>query len=48
MDLEHEERLSRVEERVKSNAKRWEGIADKTVWAVLAAVIAFLLGRIGL
>ncbi len=29
-------------------AKRWESIVDKTVWAVLAAVIAFLLGRIGL
>lgn len=29
-------------------AKRWEAIVDKIVWAVLAAVIAFLLGRIGL
>lgn len=97
MDLEHEERLSRVEERAKSNTKRldamekrqddldelvasvsilatkqdcmesdvkeikadvkslagkpgkrWESIADKAVWAVLAAVIAFVLGRIGL
>ncbi len=28
--------------------RRWEAIADKAVWAVLAAVIAFLLGRIGL
>lgn len=28
--------------------KRWDGIVDKAVWAVLAAVIAFLLGRIGL
>lgn len=97
MDLEHEERLSKVEERSKSNShrldevekrqgnldelvssvsvlatkqehvesdvkeikadvktltdkpgKRWDAIADKVVWAVLAAVIAFLLGRIGL
>lgn len=97
MDLEHEERLSRVEERAKSNTKRldavearqddldkltssvaalatkqedmdgdvkeikadvkalnakpgkrWESIVDKAVWAVLAAVIAFLLARIGL
>lgn len=97
MDLEHEERLSKVEERAKSNTKRldeveerqnnldelvasvrvlatreervekdvteiksdvksikekpgkrWEAMADKIVWAVLAAVIAFLLGRIGL
>lgn len=28
--------------------KRWESIVDKAVWAVLAAVIAFLLGRLGL
>ena len=28
--------------------KRWEAIADKAIWAVLAAVIALLLGRIGL
>ena len=28
--------------------KRWESIVDKTIWAVTAAVIAFLLGRIGL
>ena len=29
-------------------AKRWESIVDKAVWAVLAAMIAFLLGRVGL
>ena len=28
--------------------KRWDAIVDKAVWAVLAAVIAFLLGRVGL
>jgi len=28
--------------------KRWESIVDKVIWAVLAAVIAFMLGRIGL
>ena len=28
--------------------KRWDAIVDKVIWAVLAAVIAFLLGRIGL
>lgn len=27
--------------------KRWESIVDKAVWAVCAAVIAFLLGRVG-
>lgn len=97
MDLDHERRLTEVEQRAKSNTKRldeleqrqddldelvssvaalatkqecmegdvkeikadvksltakpgkrWEAIADKAVWAVLAAVITFLLGRIGL
>ena len=28
--------------------KRWDAIVDKAIWAVLAAVIAFLLARIGL
>ena len=28
--------------------KRWDSIKDKAIWAVLAAVIACLLGRIGL
>ena len=28
-------------------AKRWEAIAEKAVWAVCAAVIAFLLAKIG-
>lgn len=29
-------------------AKRWDAIVDKAIWAVLAAVIAFILARIGL
>ena len=28
--------------------KRWDGIVDKVIWAVLAAVIAFILGKVGL
>lgn len=28
--------------------KRWDGLVEKAIWAVLAAVIAFLLARIGL
>ena len=28
--------------------KRWDAIVDKVIWAVLAAFIAFLLGRAGL
>lgn len=29
-------------------AKRWDGLVDKAVWAVAAAVIAFILARVGL
>ena len=29
-------------------AKQWESLVGKAVWAVCAAVIAFLLGRVGL
>lgn len=28
--------------------KRWEGIIEKTIWAVCAAIITFLLAKIGL
>ena len=28
--------------------RRWESLVEKAVWAVCAAVIAFLLGRVGL
>lgn len=28
--------------------KRWDSLVEKAVWAVCAAVIAFLLGRVGL
>lgn len=28
--------------------KKWDGFWDKVLWAVVAAVIAFLLGRVGL
>ena len=28
--------------------KRWDDLVDKAIWAVLAAVIAFVLARIGL
>ena len=33
---------------VDKPAKRWEGLVEKALWAVAAAVIAFLLGRVGL
>lgn len=28
--------------------KRWNDMVDKVIWAVLAAIIAFFLGRVGL
>ena len=28
--------------------KRWDAIVDKAIWAVLAAVIAFILAKVGL
>lgn len=54
-----EERLNQIREdtvEIKNSvraledkpAKRWEGLVEKSLWAVCAAVIAFLLGRVGL
>ena len=37
-----------VEEMKEKPGKRWDAIVDKIIWAFLAAVIAFLRGRIGL
>ena len=39
---------SKVDELEEKPGKRWDGIVDKAVWAILAAMIAFLLGRVGL
>lgn len=39
---------SKVDSLEAKPAKRWENTVDKAVWAVLASVIAFLLGRVGL
>lgn len=54
-----EERMSQIKEdteEIKESVrelkdkpgKRWDGIVDKAIWAVAAAVIAFLLARVGL
>ena len=54
-----DERLKSMEKDIKNSVewqesqqsapkKRWDAIVDKSVWAVLAAVIAFILARIGL
>lgn len=37
----------KVDKLEEKPAKRWDSIVDKVVWAVLAAVIAFALGRLG-
>lgn len=37
-----------VKELTGKSGKRWDSLTDKAVWAIVAAVIAFLLGRIGL
>jgi chromosome segregation ATPase len=51
-----EERVEKDVKEIKADVKtlaekpgkRWDAIVDKVVWAVLAAVVAFLLGRMGL
>lgn len=48
METDVKEIKADVKSMTEKPGKRWEGIVDKVVWAVLAAVIAFLLGRIGL
>ena len=43
-----EEIKASVQELKDKPGKRWESIVEKAIWAVAAAVIAFLLGRVGL
>ena len=40
--------LGKLEELEAKPGRRWESLAEKAVWAVCAAVIAFLLGGMGL
>lgn len=37
-----------LEELKEKPAKRWEGLVDKIVWAIAAALIGFALAQIGL
>ena len=39
---------AKVEALEAKPGKRWDGLVEKAIWAVAAAVIAFLLGRVGL
>lgn len=40
--------LAQQEACVMKPGKRWDSIVDKAIWAVLAAVIAFILAKVGL
>lgn len=46
------EKLDTITEKLEAleakPGKRWDGLADKAIWAVVGAFILFLLGRIGL
>lgn len=48
MDANIKKVLAKQESCELKPAKRWDAIVDKAIWAVLAAVIAFVLARIGL
>lgn len=49
---ETNERVGRLDDKVtileQKPAKRWESIVEKVIWAVVAAVVGFLLAKIGL
>ena len=58
-DARLDEKLNGMDENIKKvlakqkgcvlkPGKRWDAIIDKSIWAVLAAVIAFVLAKIGL
>ena len=54
--VEREERMETDVKEIKCDvkslaekpAKRWDTMVDKIVWAVLSAVVAFLLAKVGL
>ena len=39
---------SEVEELKDKPAKRWDGLIEKTIWAVAGAVLAYIIASIGL
>lgn len=43
-----EEIKETVQEIKDKPARRWDGIVEKAIWAIVAAVIAFLLAKVGL
>ena len=48
MESDVKEIKADVKSLTEKPGKRYDGLVDKALWAVLAAMIAFVLGRIGL
>lgn len=48
VDGKLDELTAMVRDLTSKAGKRWESMVDKALWAVCAAVIAFLLARVGL
>lgn len=48
IDAKLDELTIMVKELSGKAGKRWDSLTDKAIWAIAAAVIAFLLGRVGL
>lgn len=48
IDTKLDELTVMVKELSGKAGKRWDSLMEKALWAVCAAVIAFLLGRVGL
>ena len=48
IDAKLDELTALVKDLTGKAGKRWESLVEKGIWAVAAAVIAFLLGRVGL
>lgn len=58
-DAEMEAKISGMDEKLdkliswqdgqqSKHGKRWDSIVEKSIWAVIAAVIAFVLARVGI
>lgn len=48
LSKKHDSLTRKLEELEAKPGRRWESLVEKALWAVCAAVIAFLLGRVGL
>ena len=48
MESDVKEIKTKVDTLTSKPGQRWEALVDKAIWAVAAAVIAFLLAKIGL